>query len=284
MQALPETCAALGLTLRVVPAKAAAPPVPESLWREAELMEQPMRIAVLPAGPERHLLALDRFGSYTVDLAHNLVEVHAPPVPGIALTEVLDGPVLLHALATRGIHVLHASALLRPDGRVIAFTADSGTGKSSLAAHAADGGWIRVADDLLALRVEAGQLLALPGLHQPKLANTAQPGAMLPAELPVAGLYALRRVDGPARIQPLDAISVLRLTLTATVATRVYGDDSHASHLRFTAQLGAAAQCGALTVASLEIPDRPGDVASALDEALALFGPHAALPASTAPG
>jgi hypothetical protein len=271
MQALPQTCAALGLTLRVQPALAAAPAIPEALWREAELMERPTRVAVLPIGSERHLLALGRFGSYTVDLGAGVVEVHRQPAAGIALAEVLEGPVLLHALATRGIHALHASALLRPDGRVIAFTADSGTGKSSLAARAQAHGWVRVADDLLALICDHGRIDALPGLHQPKLALAEQPASRLPERLALAALYRLQRIHGPARLQALDAIEACTLLLRATVATRVYAPESLAEHLRFAARFAEAVRDGSLQIATLELPDRPEDIAGALDEALTLI-------------
>lgn len=269
--ALPEHCSALGLTLRVRQGDPAQPPVPDAAWRVAELMERPTRVAVLPLAPGVHRLALDRFGDYTVDLGAGAVEVHRQPAAGIALAEVLDGPVLLHALATRGIHALHASAFQLPDGRVLAFTADSGTGKSSLAARAQAHGWVRVADDLLALISDHGRIDALPGLHQPKLALAEQPASRLPERLALAALYRLQRIHGPARLQALDAIEACTLLLRATVATRVYAPESLAEHLRFAARFAEAVRDGSLQIATLELPDRPEDIAGALDEALTLI-------------
>lgn len=270
--AIPTTGAALGVALSLRLATGAErPTVPQSAWREADLMERPTRVAVLPLAPGRHRLALDRFGDYVVDLAAGSVEVLATPESGIALAEVLDGPVLLHALAARGIHALHASAFQLPDGRVLAFSADSGTGKSSLAARARAHGWIRVADDLLALSLDAGRLVALPGLDQPKLTPAEQPSLHLPERLPLDGLCALRRVDGPAALSPLDPGAALQLLLTGTVATRVYGADSLAAHLRFAARAADEVREGRLSMAALHLPHRPADIAGALDEALALL-------------
>lgn len=271
-QALPTHCAALGLTLVVRAATdQELPPIPEHAWRAAELMERPTRVAVQPQAPGRHRLALGPFGDFAVDLVTNTVNVYRLPDAGIAITEVLQGPVLLHALATRGIYALHASAFQLPDGRVLAFSADSGTGKSSLAARARAHGWIRVADDLLALRFDHEGLMALPGLHQPKLAPPDQPAVDLPERLPLDGLCALRRVDGPAALLPLDPGAALQLLLTSTVATRVYGADSLAAHLRFAARAADQVRERQLCAATLHLPHRPTDIAGALDEALTML-------------
>lgn len=269
--ALPDHCSALGLTLTVRPGDPASLPVPDTAWRPAELMERPTRVAVLPLAPGVHRLALERFGDYTVDLGAGVVDVHRQPEPGIALAEVLEGPVLLHALAARGIHALHASAFQLPDGRVLAFTADSGTGKSSLAARAQARGWVRVADDLLALKLDRGGIVALPGLYQPKLAATEQPGTRLPERLALAGLFRLRRTRGPTDLHLLDAGAACALLLWATVATRVYTPASLAEHLGFAARFAEAVRLGKLQVATLDLPDRPEDVTGALDEVLDLL-------------
>lgn len=271
-QALPTHCAALGLTLVVRAATdQELPPIPEHAWRAAELMERPTRVAVQPQAQGRHRLALGRFGDFAVDLVTNTVDVYRLPDAGIAIAEVLEGPVLLHALATRGIHALHASAFQLPDGRVYAFTAESGTGKSSLAARARRHGWIRVADDLLALTLDHGRIVALPGLHQPKLTAVEQPGALLPERLALAGLFRLRRTVGSAHRQALGANAACTLLLWATVATRVYTPASLAAHLGFAARFAEAVRDGKLDVATLDLPDRQEDIAGALDEVLMLL-------------
>lgn len=268
---LPEQCSALGLTLQVRAGDPALPAVPEQLWRDAELMERPTRVAVLPLAPGVHRLALEHFGDYTVDLPAETVQVHRLPEPGTPVTDVLAGPVLLHALAARGVHVLHASAFVLPDGRVRGFTAESGTGKSSLAGRAMQRGWTRVADDLLALAIEDGRVRVLTGLRQPKLDETEQPATQLPTELPLCGLHLLRRVHGQAQQVPLDPAASFRLLLWATVAARVYSADSLAAHLRFANHLVAAVTRNALAVSRLDLPERPEDIDGALDEVLDLL-------------
>lgn len=267
----PASCSALGLTLTLRPGDPTPPAIPGTAWRDAELMEQPMRVAVLPLAPGVHRLALEQFGDYTVDLPAGVVEVHRTPADGIAIDDVLAGPVLLHALAAKGIHVLHASAFRLADGRTLAFTADSGTGKSSLAVRATQRGWTRVADDLLALTLEGDRIRVLPGLPQPKLARAEQPAAQLPAELPLDGLHRLHRVHGPVRRHALDPAAALLLVLWATVATRAYGADSLTAHLHFARQLAGVAARGDLTVSRIDLPDRPDDIDGALDEVLDLL-------------
>ena len=73
------------------------------------------------------------------------------------------------AAALQGLEVLHASAV-SVAGRAIAFTASSGTGKSSLAAHAVAFGAEFVTDDVLALELVEGAVLAHPGPRRASLA------------------------------------------------------------------------------------------------------------------
>lgn len=267
---LPTQVEALGLRLRVLPGEPQPPPA-ESAWCPADLMERPTRVAVLRQSAGVHRLALDVFGDYTVDVVDGTVRVHRGPATGLSLAEVLDGPILLHALASRGVHVLHASAVLLPDGRVVGFTADSGTGKSTLAAHARRQGAIRVADDLLAVRIDAGGIVVLPGLPQPKLNAADQPGPTLPAQLPLAALGRLQRVDGPAGRQRLSPFAALDLVVRATVASRVYAPDSLAAHLRFAGAVAEAVSAQRLQVSTIDLPDRPSDIDGALDEVYALL-------------
>jgi hypothetical protein len=63
----------------------------------------------------------------------------------------------------QGLEVLHASAVV-VDGSAIAFTATSGTGKSSLCAHLVAAGATFLTDDVLALEDGDGGPLAHPGI------------------------------------------------------------------------------------------------------------------------
>jgi hypothetical protein len=67
------------------------------------------------------------------------------------------------AAVLHGLEVLHASAVA-VDGRAIAFTAASGTGKSSLNAHLVAAGATFLTDDVLALEDGDGGPVAHPGI------------------------------------------------------------------------------------------------------------------------
>ena len=73
----------------------------------------------------------------------------------------LVGAVLGTVSWMNGLLPLHASAVER-DGRAMAFTADSGGGKSTLAASLASRGYRHVCDDTLVLQCHDSRVLALP--------------------------------------------------------------------------------------------------------------------------
>lgn len=131
------------------------------------------------------------------------------------------------AAALQGLEVFHASAVAL-DGRVLAFTASSGTGKTSTAAHLVAAGADFVTDDILALERRDGVLLAHPGPGRLSIAHaelrTVAPerrnrlgrrvtrGGKLVLEppavsqpLPLGAIFMLARVPGagPLRIEPL---------------------------------------------------------------------------------
>lgn len=90
--------------------------------------------------------------------------VEAIPVPGLdapTLAHLYHNQVLPLALSQQGEPVFHASAVALPQGAV-AFVAESGRGKSTLATRFALDGAPLLTDDGLQLRAEGGQLLACP--------------------------------------------------------------------------------------------------------------------------
>ena len=174
---------------------------------------------------------------------------------------------LLHALAQLGVFVVHASAARTPGGALVAFTANSGVGKSTLARVAAERGWQRVGDDLLPIAIREGQVVALPHFPQPKLADSQQYPTNAPQALPLAALMHLSR-GRAAHLEGLAPRQTADLVLASTVATRVFASRSLASHLAFAAQLANAATAGRLVVGRLTVADRPGEVAGAAGEAL----------------
>lgn len=101
---------------------------------------------------------------------------------------------------------LHASAVSR-NGRVTAFTADSGGGKSTLAAALAGHGFFHVCDDTLVIApFHDGRLLALPDGKPLKLWDDALglTGNVSEAPIPVApGKHYARTLHSLAAAQPL---------------------------------------------------------------------------------
>src|SRR5579884_261819 len=75
----------------------------------------------------------------------------------------LAGRVLPFASTLNGFEPLHASGVAL-DGHAIAIVGDSGAGKSTIAAELVLRGSRLLADDVVAVRVEAGRVIAYPGL------------------------------------------------------------------------------------------------------------------------
>jgi hypothetical protein len=181
-----------------------------------------------------------------------------------ALERALGAPLAL-ALARRGVHLLHASALLGR-GRVIACTADSGVGKSTFAGGAAGSpelGLRRVADDVLPVRL-ATAAEALPHFPQLKLAPEASYGSAEPARLPLAALVELERRDdvGAPRLRRLAPAAGALLLSRATVAARLFDATLLAPHFEACAEAARG-----LVVARLSYASGP----HRLGEALALL-------------
>ncbi|MCC6592916.1 MAG: hypothetical protein IT479_06535 [Xanthomonadales bacterium] len=210
-------------------------------------------------------LDLGEFGCYRLDDAG--IGIAREAVSEAYATEALMGPVLLHALARHGVYVLHASASTSPQGRLYAFIATSGVGKSTIARHSEAHGWSRVADDLLPVRLAAGAIEARPHLPQPKLDAACQypPGASVSPEL--AGIVQLSR--GPAlSLRKLDAGELMRLVIESTVASRTFTSAMLARHLAFARGVAECLSSGRLRGFALQLADRPGDVDAAVFEAL----------------
>lgn len=85
------------------------------------------------------------------------------------LLAYLVGTVLATVLHHSGAMPLHISALLSPAG-AIAFTGDSGAGKSTIAAHVHEAtGWPLISDDVSALIISDGNILLESGVLTVKL-------------------------------------------------------------------------------------------------------------------
>lgn len=181
------------------------------------------------------------------------------------ITRALGAPLAL-ALALRDIYLLHASGLAGNDGSVIALTAESGGGKSTLAAAAAASpelGLSRVADDQLPVRLGRAPA-ALPHFPQLKL----PPDAQYPAgQAAVVGFRALVELEvdaacaapALARESPPSAIQSL---VRATVAAKLFDRELLARH--FNACASAALTLPVYRLRTPQDLDRLGETLAVL--------------------
>lgn len=166
----------------------------------------------------------------------------APP-RGRNRWRLLIGQGLPIAAALQGLEVLHASAVVL-GGRALAFIAESGTGKTSVALHLLSHGAQFLADDVVALEAEGEALVAHPGIgiaHVPggeqlalrnagvRLRRPLDPTtkhhvalALHDRAAPLAAAYFLERTSGldAVEIVPLDPPDA-RLLLGATFVAHV---------------------------------------------------------------
>lgn len=264
---------ACGIEVRVYPDETGMPAwtgvgAAQPRVADAELAETRVRLAVSDSPPLTDL-DIGEFGAYRFDASRSAAWMLRPARSPQWQHEALWGPVLLHALAHRGVHVLHASAALTPTGHLVAFVADSGVGKSTLASNSAALGWRRVSDDLLPIARHEGAFVALPHLHQPKLSDREQYPADAPAILPLRMLIHLRRGEECA-LQPATPREALDLLLANTVATRSYSAQSLAAHLALAQSMAIAASGPELRICRGQIATRPTDIEGAVREMLDL--------------
>ena len=104
-----------------------------------------------------------RHGRHLVSLDGTTILSALPQRAQLGWQRLFFAQALPLAAVLHGLEVLHASAVA-VDGHGIAFTATSGTGKSSLGAHLVAAGAEFLTDDVLALEHGEGGLIAHPGL------------------------------------------------------------------------------------------------------------------------
>jgi energy-coupling factor transporter ATP-binding protein EcfA2 len=244
-------------------------PLGELAWREttAELTGSAVAVRMAEVGPCT-ILAVEGHGTWRVDRTTGQVEVVEPAADAQAAALALDGPVRLHMLAERGVHVLHASAIAASNGGLVALTAPSGVGKSTFAACAHALGRERAADDLLPIALAAdGRFVARPHFPQPKLSPDEQYPHDAPNERSLAALVRLERGE-VASWTRLSARAAMELALRSTVATRVYSKAALAAHLSFCQRFGEAVGEGRIACGVLTVPHRPEAIETAVREAL----------------
>ncbi|HVM70236.1 MAG TPA: hypothetical protein VMT91_00645 [Anaerolineales bacterium] len=160
---------------------------------------------------------------------------------GIGLSEterqILLGPVIVLALALRGVLSLHASAAIFR-GKLVLFLGESGQGKSTLAAYlSGQPGWRLAADDILPVTEGVDGLTAWPHFPQLKLPKEAQPGPGLPEQIAVHAVVMLTEADsdGDPNLKILPASQAVQAYLGHTAGTRLFGPKQLADHLAFCA-------------------------------------------------
>jgi hypothetical protein len=150
--------------------------------------------------------------------------------------EILIGPVLVLALAIRGVWCLHASAAMFRE-RVMVFLGESGRGKSTLARYLArNKEWQLIADDILPVRMGRGEVCVHPGFPQLKYTKDTQPGSSLPDQLSMNMICDLDQGDPdqmPA-LQPLSFSRAVQVLLWNTAGTRMFNSQLLSKHLDFS--------------------------------------------------
>lgn len=201
------------------------------------------------AGPAGYRVLVEDIGAFGVAADGRwaaLLEAN-PAAPPSAIVEAALGPALILALAIRGAWCLHASAV-SCGGRLLAFTGESGNGKSTLAAYLdtqGASGFRRIADDVTPLALGPGGLNALPHYPQLKLPPEKQPSRLAPERLPLTALYRLtplpREADLPdgGLLQPLERREAALTLVRHTIAARLFDRELLARHMDFCATAAA---------------------------------------------
>ncbi|MBD2454518.1 serine kinase [Nostoc sp. FACHB-87] len=140
---------------------------------------------------------LARIAQFGMVLLKDGKEIVLDPDPGVdeALTRTfLLGAIICVLLRQRGLLVLHASSVVI-NGSAVAFMADSGFGKSTLAECFHAHGYSILTDDVLAIQVGEQQPLVIPGFPQIKLwPDAATSFGHVPDSLPLLNSQTIKRV------------------------------------------------------------------------------------------
>lgn len=226
-----------------------------------------------------------RFGRYLVAADGGSVVCALPELAPWRWQRLLYAQVLPLAAALQGLDPLHASAVAL-DGRVAAFVAASGTGKTSVAAHLVALGADLVTDDVLAVEARervvahpgppalalagrelramgaAGRARLGPRVGRAEKTHFAPP--VVGGPLPLAGIYFLRREPAAPelRLDPFESPPT-RLLLGGSFVSHVRSPERLLVHLETCARLARA-------VPTFDVAVPSG--ASARDVAAAVLG------------
>lgn len=169
-------------------------------WKDAEGQE------VMSGARRGNTYMLDFYGlaRCTIDFADRRIDAcPAAGCPDTTLAHLLLDQVLPRAVCHSGRLVLHASAVGLPNGGVIAFTGDSGRGKSTLASAFYCAGYRLLSDDCLLLEKRGDSIFAVPAYPSMRLwpdsADTLFPGGRCEnLQASLMAHYTNKRVLSPA--------------------------------------------------------------------------------------
>ncbi|BAY16329.1 hypothetical protein NIES21_21550 [Anabaenopsis circularis NIES-21] len=140
------------------------------------------------------LATIAEFGMVLVKDGKEIVIDSNPGVDEALIRTFLLGVIMCVLLRQRGLLVLHASSVVI-NGSAVAFMADSGFGKSTLAECFHAHGYSILTDDVLAIQVGEKQPLVIPGFPQIKLWPDAVASfGHVPESLPLLNSQTVKRV------------------------------------------------------------------------------------------
>jgi hypothetical protein len=114
------------------------------------------------ATPAQYLLNIPGIARYLVNDGREIVVDPDDAAPALDVRSYLLGSIFVVLCQQRGLLPLHASAIAGKSG-VVAFLANSGQGKSTLAAHLAQRGFLVLADDVcLVDATQPGAAMVIP--------------------------------------------------------------------------------------------------------------------------
>jgi hypothetical protein len=179
--------------------------------------------AELDAGAVRLQLAHTDSASYfgneemQAQVSHDGLEAQLHCLVALSESRVRSwvcGPLLILALARRGVFCLHASAVLNAQGGAVLMLGRSGVGKSTLARASRS----PLVDDIAPVAAIDGQLWLLPRFPQLKL---AQPFPTLPERVRVTQIWHMQTPDHLDR-RALSALELTPIILQHVVASRLF--------------------------------------------------------------
>jgi hypothetical protein len=169
--------------------------------------------------PTRMLFTVPRVARYLVENGTTISIEAAPDAARSAVELFLHGSARGFLIHQRGEFALEAATLAAPNGRAVAISGTSGTGKSALAAELCRRGWSLIADDITRVTWTRGRPLAWPSHDAVKLWRDSCEGL----GVDVTALQPIREgidkffVKMPAANAPVVLQTVIRLEFAGNV-------------------------------------------------------------------